>query len=239
MLSDNSNVFTKDNLDTYLKELAKEFRKVNGRHMPAEIILIGGAAILLNYGFRDMTTDVDAVIRAASSMKDAINRVGDKFDLPNGWLNSDFMQTSSYSSKLDEVSVYYRTYSNVLTIRTVSAEYLIAMKLKAGRRYKNDLSDIVGILAEHEKQGKPITISQIDKAVEKLYGGWTDFSNDSIEFIKNAVGMGNYERVYKLVQQEEQQTKDILIDFEKDYPDVTKESNVNKILKTLKAKKKS
>ena len=109
MLSDNSNVFTKDNLDTYLKELAKEFRKVNGRHMSAEIILIGGAAILLNYGFRDMTTDVDAVIRAASSMKDAINRVGDKFDLPNGWLNSDFMQTSSYSSKLDEVSVYYRT----------------------------------------------------------------------------------------------------------------------------------
>ena len=53
MLSDNSNVFTKDNLDTYLKELAKEFRKVNGRHTPAEIILIGGAAILLNYGYLD------------------------------------------------------------------------------------------------------------------------------------------------------------------------------------------
>ena len=47
-----------------------------------------------------MTTDVDAVIHASSSMKDAINRVGDKFGLPNGWLNTDFTHTGSYSPKL-------------------------------------------------------------------------------------------------------------------------------------------
>ena len=79
-----SNSFTKENLDTYLKELAKEFRKINGKFMPAEIVLVGGAAILTNYGFRDMTTDVDAVIHAGSAMKDAINLVGDKFNLPTG-----------------------------------------------------------------------------------------------------------------------------------------------------------
>ena len=39
--------FTKENLDSYLKELAKEFRKKNGTRMPAEIILIGGASILI------------------------------------------------------------------------------------------------------------------------------------------------------------------------------------------------
>ena len=70
--------------------------------MPTEIMLVGGAAILTNYGFRDMTTDIDAVIHAASSMKDAINRVGDKFHLPNGWLNAYFMRTGSYSPKLDK-----------------------------------------------------------------------------------------------------------------------------------------
>ena len=37
--------FTKENLDQYLKELAKEFRKRNGKSMPAEIILIGGASV--------------------------------------------------------------------------------------------------------------------------------------------------------------------------------------------------
>lgn len=73
-----SDSFTKDNLDTYLKELAKEYRRRSGKHMQAEIVLVGGAAILTNYAFRDMTTDVDAVIHAASSMKDAINYVGDK-----------------------------------------------------------------------------------------------------------------------------------------------------------------
>ena len=44
--------FTKENLDYCLKELAKEFRKKNGTRMPAEIILIGGASILINYGFK-------------------------------------------------------------------------------------------------------------------------------------------------------------------------------------------
>ena len=95
-----SDAFTRENLDTYLKDLAKEFRKRNGTAMPAEIILIGGAAVLLNYGFRDSTTDIDAIIRASSSMKDAINHVGDKHSLPNGWLNADFMRTGSYSPKL-------------------------------------------------------------------------------------------------------------------------------------------
>ena len=30
---------TKENLDTYLKELAKQFRKLNGKSVPAEITL--------------------------------------------------------------------------------------------------------------------------------------------------------------------------------------------------------
>ena len=133
-----------------MKELAKEFRRLNGRAMPAELILVGSAAVLSNYGFREMTADVDAVIHAASSMKDAINHVGDRFHLPNGWLNSDFMRTVSYSPKLNEFSVYYKTFYRILTVRTVSAEYLIAMKLCSGRKYKNDFSDVIGILAEHK-----------------------------------------------------------------------------------------
>jgi len=238
MSSENTAYITKDNLDTYLKELAKEFRKLNGTAMPAEIILIGGAAILANYGFRDMTTDVDAVIHASSSMKDAINRVGDKFDLPNGWLNADFMNTGSYSPKLDEFSVYYKTFSNVLQIRTVSAEFLIAMKLRSGRKYKNDLSDIIGILAEHVKRGTPITLDNIDVAVNNLYGDLADIPADSRAFIQNAFRNGNYEQVYAFISEEEKKSKEILVGFEQGYPGVTTESNANEILRTLKEKKK-
>ena len=70
--------FTKENLDYYLKELAKEFRKRNGRNIPAEIVLVGGAAILANYGFREMTYDIDAIITASSAMKEAVNTVGEE-----------------------------------------------------------------------------------------------------------------------------------------------------------------
>ena len=232
-----SNSFTKENLDTYLKELAKEFRRLNGKSMPAEIVLLGGAAILTNYGFRDMTTDIDAVIHAASSMKDAINMVGDKFDLPNGWLNADFMHTGSYSPKLDEFSVYYKSFYGVLSVRTIAAEYLIAMKLRSGRKYKNDLSDVIGILAEHEKKGAPITLKKIDAAVTNLYGGWDAFPKDSKSFIEDALKNGDFENVYTSVKKDEIESKDILIGFEKNYPKVAKESNINDILKTLKEKR--
>ncbi len=65
--------FTRDNLDGYLRELGKEFRKLNGSRMPAEIVLIGGAAILINYGFREMTYDIDAIIQASSINEKRIN----------------------------------------------------------------------------------------------------------------------------------------------------------------------
>lgn len=111
--------FTKENLDLYLKELAKEFRKLNGKNMPADIILIGGASVVINYGFREMTYDIDAVINASSSMKDAINHVGDKSGLPNGWLNTDLTKTTSYTPKTIQYSEFYRTYSNIVTFRSI------------------------------------------------------------------------------------------------------------------------
>ena len=109
MLSDAP--FTKENLDGYLKELVKEYRRLNGKTMPAEIILIGGASVLTNYGFREMTYDIDAVILAASTMKQAINNVGDRLKLPNGWINTDFRNTNSYSDKLFGASIYCKTFS--------------------------------------------------------------------------------------------------------------------------------
>lgn len=237
MLSENTNYFTKDNLNEYLKELGKEYRRLNGKSMPAEIILIGGAAILANYGFRDMTTDVDAVIHAVSSMKEAINHVGDKFHLPNGWLNADFMKTGSYSPKLEEFSVHYREFSNVLEVRTISAEYLIAMKLRSGRKYKNDLSDVIGILYEHEQRGVPLTMDEIDKAVYDLYGGWQNIPADSISFIKDTMEKGSFKKAYQVISDEEQRSKDILIQFQDDYPGIANTENANTILEALKRRK--
>ena len=222
MSSEKQIEFTKENIDTYLKEVAKEYRKQIGKSMPAEIILIGGASVLVNYEFRDMTTDIDALIQAASVMKDVINLVGDRYHLPNGWLNQDFIRTESYSPELVRFSEYYRTYSNVLTVRTVAAEYLIAMKLRSGRQYKSDLSDVLGILAEHEKNGNPITLERIRKAVSDLYEDWNALPEVSQNFISNVMRDGHFGELYAQTIIGEKETKELLIKFEQDYPGVTK-----------------
>ena len=237
MSTKNTNVFKKDNLDLYLKELAKEYKKLGGRNMPAEIILIGGAAVIENYDFRDMTTDIDAIISAASSMKDAINHIGDRFGLPNGWLNADFQKTGSYSSKILQHSSFYRTFYQALNVRIVTGEYLIAMKLRAFRQYKNDLSDIIGVLAEHEKRGDPMTLDRIERAVRDLYGSWEVFPNGAKDFIANTLSAGNYENVYELVRQNEKDAQNDLIDFEVKYPEALKTNNVDDVLQNLRARK--
>lgn len=236
MSSEKQFEFTKENIDTYLKEVAKEYRRQAGKVMPAELTLIGGASVLINYGFRKMTTDIDALIQAASAMKDAISRVGDRYGLPKGWLNADFTNTDSYSAKLSQFSVYYKTFSNVVTIRTVAAEYLIAMKLRSGRQYKSDLSDVLGILAEHEKRGMPISMTQIQKAVAELYGNWEALSESSQAFIENVMENGRFEELYEQTAIGEKETKTLLIQFEQDYPGVAKESNVDEIAGNLQRK---
>lgn len=229
--------FTKASLNEYLKELAKEFRKLNGTKMPAEITLIGGAAILAGYGFREMTYDIDAVIVASSAMKEAINRVGGRLNLPNGWLNMDFKNTKSYSDKLLEVSVYYKTFSNILTVRTVAAEYLIAMKLMSGRQYKNDLSDIAGIMWEHQRNGNPISREAIDKAISVLYGDNAKLPTISKRTIDDAFADGDYEGAYNKIRESEKQSKDALTDFDKAYLGQLKGENIDAILEQAKQKR--
>lgn len=228
--------FSKENIDSYLKEVAKQYRKLNGKGMSAEITLIGGASILINYGFRDATYDVDALIYASSSMKDAINYVTDAMGLPNGWLNEDFRKTSSYTPRLVNYSKYYRTFSNVVKVRTITGEYLVAMKLKAFRQYKHDISDIVGILREHIRSGDPLTFERIDTAVKNLYDSWENMPANALEIIRRILADEDLDLLYDAYTQEEAAAKETLLTFEGDYPNVLREDNLNDILSHLMAR---
>jgi len=180
-----------------------------------------------------------AIIFASSAMKDAINKVGDELGLPNGWLNADFTKTKSFSTKLFEVSSFYRTYSNVLTVRTVTSEYLVAMKLMSGRKYKNDLSDIVGILYEHQQKDVPITEKAIDHAVRKLYGSWDAVPSDSRAFIEEILNVGDFAALYQEYKANELQSKKILLEFEKTYPKELREGNIDEILEQARRRQES
>lgn len=225
--------FNKENLDTYLKELSKAYKKEYGKQADAEIVLIGGAAILAGYDFREMTTDVDAIIRANASMKSAINNVGDSFGLPNGWLNTDFMKTSSYSPKLAQYSKHYKTFSGVLNVRLVTGEYLIAMKLCSFRPYKKDQSDVLGVLQYHQNLGTPITMEQIESAVKNLYGTLTHVPVAAWEFVEQALQAENLIELFHQVSEQESIAKTTLIEFEENYKGVLNSDNLQEILSQL------
>jgi len=160
---------TRANAMDIIRRFAKEYRKALGK-APAEIIIVGGGSIMLNYKFRDATQDFDVIIRAASGIKDVITRFADENNLPRDWMNTDFVKTASYSDVLMEVSRHYCWLNNqTLEIRTVSGIYLIAMKMISHRDYRNDISDAIGILIEEAGAGNHFSYDEIDTAYQKLY----------------------------------------------------------------------
>lgn len=201
--------FTKESVDNYLNILAKEYKRRNRKADRVELILVGGASVLINYGFRDMTTDIDAIILADSVMKEAIYAVAEKEGLPDGWLNADFKRSDSFSEKLIAKSDYYKTFANVMEVRTVKDEYLIAMKLVAGRNYKRDLSDIAGVLISSRKQGKNISYEKIDTAVKDLYGNWDKVKPLTAQLLEKLLKNDDIESLYREIQLEENRNKEI------------------------------
>lgn len=231
----NSKEITRQDIDKYLFELAKEYKKAN-KHMPeAEIIIAGGAAMMLNYNFRDATTDIDAIVKASSTFKDIAHGIGDKYNLANDWINSDFIHTSSYSSKLIEHSKFYKTFCGCLTIRTVKDEYLIAMKLKSGRPYKKDMSDVIGVLKENQEKGTPLTFDDIDKAVSELYGSWKEIRQESKDLLMYVLEADDYEELYYSTLDAEIENKKILLNVEHNNPNLLTEQNVENYTRNISA----
>ena len=229
--------FTKENLEGYLKELAKEYKK-RGRGMPAEMILVGGASVLINYQFRAASYDIDASYESPAIMKEAINAVGDKFGLPNGWINDDFKKTASYTPKIVQYSEYYRTFSGALQIRTIRAEYLVAMKLVSGRQYKKDLSDIAGIVYEQQMAGKPLSYEMIDRAVCNLYGNWDNVEDYARDLLHKILACDDLQALFIELSEDEIAAKEALSEMIKKYPAVVKQDNVNDVIAaTLKKKR--
>jgi hypothetical protein len=226
----------KENIDLYLKELAKVLKKLNGNKTPAEIILVGGASVLTGYNFRKSTNDIDAIILASSALKEAIRIISDKFQIPGNWLNTDFKNTKSYTSKLRGVSVFYKNYFNILEIRKVDSEYLIAMKLMAGRNYKHDLSDIVGIFWKKQETGNPIKREHIQNAVSTLYNGWNEIPENSKIFIDKVFECTDYKKLYFETKNKENNANNMLKEFNIKYPDIITKDNADIILKQLQKK---
>ena len=219
-------------LDNYFNELARIYKKKVHNYM-AEFILVGGASILVNYDFRNTTNDIDAYFLPSSDINEAIKGVSDKYNININWINSDFKNTKSYSNKIAEFSSFYKTYKEIIEVRTIKDEYLVAMKLMSGRIYKNDMSDIVGIINTSRKNGKNFTYDSIDTAVKNLYGSWDDIKDEVKEILNKILSTNDLNKLYNSIMDDEKNARQQLIEFNDKYEDVLNESNINDILKML------
>lgn len=225
----------RDKMNEAFKLLSKDLKKTYGRKTVIEIVVVGGASIALNYSFRQGTTDIDALVSdGVFSIKESVYRVAEKMGLPDDWINNDFIKTSSYSRKLIGCSSYYKTFNQVLEVRVIKDEFLIATKLVSARKYKYDLSDIVGIISENPS----ITKEMIESAVTLIYGDKAYVKDEMWEFLDKCFADSS-DNNYRIIAATERENRSNLIQFEHKYEGDLKQGNVDEVLKIIKKKEKT
>lgn len=100
------------------------------RSQRAELVVVGGAALVLLFGARESTKDVDAyfVEPEAAQIRSAAAAVAERLHLPSDWLNDG---AKGYFQGITTGETLY--HSRSLTVRSASVAQLLAMKLAAWR----------------------------------------------------------------------------------------------------------
>jgi hypothetical protein len=140
-----------------LEALASELRAAE-MTQPVEIVLAGGAALVLLYNAREATRDVDVCsIDSGSSpvLREAARRVAGSLDLPEDWLNDG---AKGYLKGFLPGEVLLDR--PALLVRALGPQQLLAMKLTAWRD-DVDISDARLLLPEVEG-----TKEQVWQAIE-------------------------------------------------------------------------
>ncbi|MBQ6546025.1 MAG: hypothetical protein IJL72_09825 [Lachnospiraceae bacterium] len=226
---------TRTNAMDLIRRFAKAYRTTFGK-APAEIIIVGGGSIMLNYTFRDSTQDFDVILRAASGIKDVITRFADENNLPRDWMNTDFVKTASYSDMLTEVSRHFCWLNNKsLEIRTVSGVYLIAMKMVAHRDYRNDFSDAIGILLEETEAGTHFSYNDIEIAYQKLYHKTPDTKTADRFRELCAMSREELKRLYDSQKNAESLIRNQLLTYLEDGADINTH-NITEVIRIIREK---
>ncbi|MDO8753696.1 MAG: DUF6036 family nucleotidyltransferase [Anaerolineales bacterium] len=143
----------KNDLSRFIREIDAELSA------PCEIILVGGAAMILHFGAMRATRDVDALLLRGDigKLRQAVKRVAFQNNLPEDWLND---AVKGFADILPP------DFQNRLTFLDMSTRYLrvyalgevdqVAMKIVALR--EQDLEDLELLLPRLEDDDKAILI---------------------------------------------------------------------------------
>ncbi|MEO7018909.1 MAG: DUF6036 family nucleotidyltransferase [Ktedonobacteraceae bacterium] len=116
----------KNEIEGYLKMLGQELADQN---RTGEILLVGGAMMILVVGNRHATRDIDASFeREALAIRAAVTQIAYREGLPLDWLNDG---AKGFLYTTPPVTLWQSLPG--LDIYLPSLEYLLAMKIAAGR----------------------------------------------------------------------------------------------------------
>ena len=174
--------FNKSYLDKLFTELGDRITS------DAEITICGGSAVVLNYGFRDATTDID-LIQCYGIPDSLISTIAKEKDLPSDWMNTNVTVTLSYSKTLLQWRQLYRVY-NHLYVYTISGEALLCMKLKSFRSNSQDAVDIYGIIEFLKRTGK--TYDDVVSVLRTIYHEDSTLSVEAEQYLKELMGVSEY-----------------------------------------------
>ena len=202
---------------------------MNRNDPEAELILVGGSSVVLNYNFRDATTDIDSIFRATSTIKEIISQIASKEHLSDKWLNDDFKKTASFSHKLVEHSKFYKRFYDCLTVRTVSDEYLLAMKIRSSRDYKHAQSDIIGIIKENYEKNETLSLEKTEKAYRDLYD--EDIPQKAKAYLTTVFSSENLEEMYYSVSDMEKANERAIYKADEKYGNIINKDNIDAFLR--------
>lgn len=109
------------------------------------LLLVGGAALqLLGFHHKTVTTDIDNLLPMDKILKNAVKTVALEMNLHENWLNS---HSSSFTQKNIDYMKDAKTIieTDSLTVKIVSVENFIDLKVRAQLDRGFDLEDIVAL----------------------------------------------------------------------------------------------
>lgn len=168
-------MLSKKCIDVYLDRLSSKVLERFDPEANIKIVIVGGAAIALNYKFRESTMDIDTYSKYSNVLDELAIDVAREEGLAADWLNHNVMVTPSFTCRIEEFATSYRVFNGVLDVYTADALTLICMKSVCCRPDSHDIPDIEELLNAEPS----ISFEDIVNRFLTLYGDWDKMKMDA------------------------------------------------------------
>lgn len=162
-------------VDCFISEVVSKY----GQAVELRMLIVGGSALALKYGFRT-TVDIDTDIKCSHSVKGSINKTAEKLCIPSDFINEDFTRSKSYSKHLWENAILLKQYTQNISVYVVSDVDQLCMKIVSARR--KDSKDIE--LLTEKVMAKGVKYRQIENRLKELYNGKVAVSARWLRYVK-------------------------------------------------------